>query len=201
MATALAGDSVSVHYTGKLDDGTVFDSSRDREPLAFTIGEGMLIPGFEKAVLGMSPGDSAQVRIPAEEAYGPYRQELLSRVPREDFPPSITPEVGLQLEATGEEGERMLVTITEVDEQSILIDGNHPLAGQDLNFSIQLLEIGVEVPKGCCGGHGGCGDHDHDDDHECCGGHGEGCGEGHGHGHGHDHDHGHDHGCGCGHKH
>lgn len=196
MATALAGDNVSVHYTGKLDDGTVFDSSRGREPLAFTIGEGMLIPGFEKAVVGMSPGESAEVRIPADEAYGPYRQELLSRVSREDFPAEITPEVGLQLEATSDEGDRMLVTITEVDEQSILIDGNHPLAGQTLNFSIQLMEIGVEVPKGCGCGHGGCGDHDHDDEHECCGGHGD-CGD-----HDHDHhDHDPDHGCGCGHRH
>lgn len=189
MATALSGDNVSVHYTGKLDDGTVFDSSRGREPLAFTIGEGMLIPGFEKAVVGMSPGETANVRIPADEAYGPYRQELLSRVPREDFPEEIVPEVGLQLEATGEEGERMLVTITEVDDESILIDGNHPLAGQDLTFAIQLMEIGVEVPKGCCGGHGGCGD--------------DGCGDGgcSDHDHDHEHDHGDGHGCGCGHSH
>ena len=187
MATALAGDSVSVHYTGKLSDGTIFDSSREREPMAFVIGEGMLIPGFEKALIGMKPGDIAEITIPADEAYGSYREELLSRVPREDFPEEIEPEVGLQLEATADDGERMLVTITEVDEASILIDGNHPLAGQDLSFSIELMEIGVEVPKGCCGGHGGCGD--------------EGCGDedcGHDH-HGHDHDH--DHGCGCGHSH
>ncbi len=159
MKKALSGDTVQVHYTGKLEDGTVFDSSRQREPLSFELGASQVIPGFEKAVIGLEVGESRSVHIPMEEGYGPYHQELLSRVERKDFPEEITPEVGLPLEAHGQDGQTMRVVITEVDEESILLDANHPLAGKALNFEVELVAFGAgPEPEGCCGGDGGgCG--------------------------------------------
>ena len=138
MSQVKNGDTVKVHYTGTLADGTVFDSSLEREPLEFTLGEGQLIPGFEKAVLGMSAGESRTVTIPAEEAYGPYREEMVLEVPRTQLPADMQPQVGMQLQIGEEQGEGMVVQITQVSDTNITLDANHPLAGKDLTFNIQL---------------------------------------------------------------
>ena len=141
MAHVQKGDTVKVHYTGKLDDGTVFDTSRDRETLEFTLGEGQLIPGFEDAVVGMSPGESRTVTIPQEQAYGSYQEEAVMNVPREQFPGNLNPEIGQQLQIQQENGQVFLVRITDVAESAVTLDANHPLAGQDLTFDIQLIDI------------------------------------------------------------
>ncbi len=141
MAEAKNGDRVKVHYTGKLDDGTVFDSSEGRDPLEFTLGEQSLIPGFESAVVGMQPGESCQTRIEANDAYGPHQEHLVVQVERTQFPPDIEPEVGQMLQIRGADGEAIPVSVTEVDENGVTLDANHPLAGKVLNFSIELLEI------------------------------------------------------------
>jgi len=141
MAQAKYGDTVKVHYTGKLEDGTVFDSSLDRDPLEFTIGEGHLIPGFQQAVIGMNPGESKTATIPAEEAYGPHREEMVVVVEREQFPTHLNPEVGQQLEIRQADDRTIVVMITDVNETSVTLDANHPLAGKDLTFEIQLVEI------------------------------------------------------------
>ncbi|SIO34418.1 FKBP-type peptidyl-prolyl cis-trans isomerase [Halodesulfovibrio marinisediminis] len=140
MAQVKNGDSVKVHYTGTLEDGSVFDSSREREPLEFTLGSGMLIPGFEKAVEGMTVGDSTKVTIPADEAYGQRNDEMIIDVAKTQVPEHITPEVGMLLQLESEGG-IMEVVITEVKDESITLDANHPLAGKDLTFEIELVEI------------------------------------------------------------
>lgn len=135
------GDTVRVHYTGTLSDGTEFDSSRGGDPLEFTLGEGMLIPGFEKAVLNMSAvGDSVTITIPAAEAYGERNDEMVISVPRDQVPSHIEPEVGLVLQLVSDDGE-IEVGITEVHDDSITLDANPPLAGQDLTFAIELVSI------------------------------------------------------------
>ena len=141
IGQAQTGDTVKVHYTGTLEDGTVFDSSIDREPLEFTIGDGRLIPGFEEAVVGMSQGESKTVEIPADEAYGPYYEELVLVVDRDQLPPELQPEVGQQLQFQQEDGTIVTLTVIDVSELSVTLDANHPLAGQDLTFDIQLVEI------------------------------------------------------------
>ncbi len=142
MATAQNGNTVKVHYTGKLHDGTVFDSSKQRnEPLEFTLGEGNMIPGFEKAVLGMEVGQSKTADIPSTEAYGPKTDEMVIEVPKKDVPEDISPEVGQQLAIKQADGRTVPVTITEVNDESITLDGNHPLAGKDLVFEIEVVEI------------------------------------------------------------
>lgn len=141
MAQAKQGDTVNVHYTGKLDNGTVFDSSVNREPLEFTIGEGRVIPGFEEAVVEMNPGDSKTVKIPANEAYGPRRDEMIVVVDRSQFPPDLNPEVGEQLEMRQADGQSFIVTVTDINDSNVTLDANHPLAGEDLTFDIQLMDI------------------------------------------------------------
>ena len=135
------GDTVKVHYTGSLEDGTVFDTSLEREPLEFTLGQGQLIPGFEQAVIGMKIGESKTVTIPAEQAYGPYNNELISVIDRDNLPEGLDPEVGQQLQAQQPDGQTIIVTIIEVSETSITVDANHLLAGKDLTFEIELIEI------------------------------------------------------------
>jgi peptidylprolyl isomerase len=142
MAQAKNGDTVTVHYTGKLEDGTVFDSSADRDPLQFTLGEGLLIPGFEQAVLGMSPGESKTAAVSADQAYGPHREEMVVDIDRQEFPPHFQPEVGQQLQIPQSDGRITRLTVTDVSEQNVTLDANHPLAGRDLSFDIHLLEIG-----------------------------------------------------------
>ncbi len=141
MAQSKNGDTVKVHYTGKLEDGTVFDSSVKRDPLQFTLGEGLLIPGFEQAVLGMSPGESKTVEVSADQAYGPHREEMVMDVDRQEFPSHFQPEVGQQLQIPQSDGRMIRLTVTDVSEQMVTLDANHPLAGRDLTFDIQLLEI------------------------------------------------------------
>jgi peptidylprolyl isomerase len=141
MAQVKKGDTVKVHYTGKLNDGTVFDTSINREPLMFTIGQGNMIPGFEQAVLGMSVGDSKVANIPSTEAYGEKKDEMMVDVPRTQVPANIEPEVGMQLAVQQPDGSSIPVTITEVSEEKIVLDANHPLAGKDLIFEIELVEI------------------------------------------------------------
>ena len=141
MTKAKHGDTVKLHYTGKLEDGTVFDSSVGREPLEFKIGGNQVIKGFEKAVIDMKPDESKTVTIPPDEAYGPHREEMIADVPRQQFPPSVQPEVGQHFELKQENGEPIVVTVTQVSESEVTIDANHPLAGKDLIFDIQLVEI------------------------------------------------------------
>jgi len=142
MAQAKEGDTVKVHYTGKLKDGTVFDQSAGKEPLEFTIGEGRVIPGFEEAVKGMEPGQSKTVEVSSEEAYGPRRDEMILQVDRSRLPEDLDPEVGQQLQSHQENGQTVILTVTDVSEQEVTLDANHPLAGQDLQFEIELFEIG-----------------------------------------------------------
>jgi peptidylprolyl isomerase len=142
MSQAKKGDSVKVHYTGKLDDGTVFDSSVGREPLDFTVGAGQLIAGFDEAVVGMAAGEKKTVRIAAEQAYGPHNPEMTLQVPRSDLPEDIQPELGMQLEASQEGGHSMVVTVVEVTDESVTFDANHPLAGKALTFDIEVVELG-----------------------------------------------------------
>jgi len=142
MAQAKQGDSVKVHYTGKLDDGTVFDSSADREPLEFTVGGGQVIPGFDQAVDGMAVGDKKTVRIEAEQAYGPHNPEMTLQVPRSDLPADLVPTPGMQLQASQEGGHSLIVTITEVADEQVTLDANHPLAGKALTFELELVAVG-----------------------------------------------------------
>jgi len=135
------GDTVKVHYTGSLEDGSVFDTSQDREPMEFTLGSGQLIPGFEKAVEGMEKGESTKVTIPSEEAYGEPREDLIISVPRENMPDGVTPEVGMQLQVNQPDGQSIPVRITEIADEEVKLDANHPLAGKDLTFEIELMEI------------------------------------------------------------
>ncbi|NJR51396.1 MAG: peptidylprolyl isomerase [Leptolyngbyaceae cyanobacterium CSU_1_3] len=141
MAQAQQGDTVKVHYTGKLDDGTVFDSSSSGDPLEFTIGSGNIIPGFEKAVVGMSPGDSKTELIPVDDAYGPHREEMVLVVDRAQMPSDLDPEIGQQLQIQQPSGQAIPVVITDISEAEVTLDANHPLAGEDLTFDIQLVEI------------------------------------------------------------
>ncbi|NIR33214.1 MAG: peptidylprolyl isomerase [Desulfuromonadales bacterium] len=142
MSQAKEGDSVKVNYTGKLDDGTVFDSSEGKDPLEFTIGSGQVIPGFENAVDGMEVGDSKTVTLSSEDAYGPRRDEMVLQVERERLPDEIDPQVGQQLQVGSSEDQTMIVQITEVTDDSVTLDANHPLAGKDLTFEIELVEKG-----------------------------------------------------------
>ena len=142
MSTAKSGDTVRVHYTGKLDDGVQFDSSEGQDPLEFSIGEGSVIPGFESAVEGMAVGESKSIKIDADNAYGPRHEQLVQDVPRDQLPEEMQPEVGMQLQAQGPDGQLMQLVITEVADEAITVDANHPLAGQALSFDIELVEIG-----------------------------------------------------------
>ena len=141
MSKAKTGDTVQVHYTGKLDDGTKFDSSAGQDPLEFSIGAGNVIPGFESAVEGMAVGESKSIKIDAHDAYGPRHDQLVQEVPREQLPEDMQPEVGMQLQAQGEDGQMMRFVISDVTDETITVDGNHPLAGQALNFDIELVAI------------------------------------------------------------
>ena len=141
MTQAKSGDKVQVHYTGRLTDGTVFDSSEGRAPLGFTVGEGQVIPGFENAVVGMQIGDKKTVNIPVDQAYGPKQNELIMPVPRDQFPPEIVPEVGQKLQMGHPSGQMLVVTVTDVKEDIVTLDANPPLAGEDLTFDIELVAI------------------------------------------------------------
>ena len=141
MTRAKIGDTVRVHYMGKLDDGTVFDTTMTHEPVEFTIGSRQVIPGFEQAVIGLEPGESVTVRVPALKAFGAYRPEMVQSVHPSQLPDGMEPEVGQQLQVPRSDGQPFLVRVTEVSDASITLDANHPLAGQDLTFNVRLVEI------------------------------------------------------------
>jgi len=141
VAQAENGDIVKVHYTGKLENGMIFDTSAKRGPLRFTIGDGQLIPGFEQAVVGMNLGESKRVKVPADKAYGPHCEEMVLVVDQNQLPKHLKLEVGQQLQIPQKDGNKTLVTVTNVSESSVTLDANHPLAGKDLTFDIQLVEI------------------------------------------------------------
>ncbi|CAN5802098.1 peptidylprolyl isomerase [soil metagenome] len=141
MSQAQQGHTVKVHYQGQLEDGTVFDSSEGREPLQFTLGQGQVIPGFEHGILGMAPGESREVRVPADQAYGDHRADRVLTVPKSDLPPDMEPSIGLRLEVRQADGPGIPVTVTSVNEDNIILDANHPLAGKDLIFLTELVEI------------------------------------------------------------
>lgn len=138
---AKQGDTVQVHYTGTLTDGTVFDSSTGGDPLEFQVGAGQVIAGFDEAVVGMAVGESRQTTIPAERAYGVYRDDLVFAVEPSQLPDGFAPEVGEQYQMTQPDGQAMVVSVREVTADGVTLDANHPLAGLDLTFDIQLVEI------------------------------------------------------------
>jgi len=141
MANAKHGDRVRVHYTGTLDDGTEFDSSRGGEPLELALGGGQVIPGFEQAVLGMAAGEAKTVTLRADQAYGPRHEQLTQMLPRQAIPSEIDLVAGMVLHAQGPDGQTLSFILVGFDDEQVLIDGNHPLAGQDLTFALELVEI------------------------------------------------------------
>ncbi|MCU7876846.1 MAG: peptidylprolyl isomerase [Candidatus Thiodiazotropha sp. (ex. Lucinoma kazani)] len=141
MRQAKQGDTVRLHYTGTLDDGTQFDSSADRDPIEFTLGEKAVIPGFETGVEGMQAGDKKTINIPANEAYGQHNDALVEQVPLESFPDDLELHVGMHLQAQSPDGEHFNVVVTALSDEVATIDGNHPLAGEALNFDLELVEI------------------------------------------------------------
>ena len=157
MAQAKQGDEVQVHYTGKLEDGTVFDTSEDGEPLSFTVGENRVIPGFEEAVTGMEPGEEKTAEVEPEQAYGEHREDMVMEMERDQIPDEVDPEVGQQLQLRLENGQTVPVLITALGEDTVTIDANHPLAGRKLIFSIELVDVseGDGTVEGGDGGEGG----------------------------------------------
>ncbi|MFD2518648.1 FKBP-type peptidyl-prolyl cis-trans isomerase [Salinimicrobium flavum] len=141
MSQIKQNDTVRVHYTGKLADGQVFDSSLEREPIEFTLGQGQLIPGFEKGLLDMKVNEKKTIEIPSEEAYGAPREELIQEVEKNQLPEEIKPEPGMGLVSKSPDGREMNLVVTEVKEETIVVDGNHPLAGKDLIFDLEVVEI------------------------------------------------------------
>ncbi len=142
MTEVKSGDKVRIHYTGTLNDGSVFDSSQGRDPLEFVVGSGQVIPGFDKAVTGMATGEQKTVTIPADEAYGQPDPRAIQAIPRENIPAEIPLEVGLQLQAQSPQGHPIPVTVVEISETEVTLDANHRLAGKDLTFALELVSIG-----------------------------------------------------------
>jgi FKBP-type peptidyl-prolyl cis-trans isomerase 2 len=138
---AKTGDTVQINYTGRLSDGTVFDTSTGRAPLEFKLGAGTVIPGFDKAVVGMKVGDKKTVTIPASEAYGAHQDDLVLEIPRDQLAKDLNPVVGQHLQSSKDDGTTIYVTVTKVTDTSITVDANHPLAGQDLTFDLELVKI------------------------------------------------------------
>ena len=141
MAQAKQGDTVKVHYTGTLDDNSVFDSSEGRDPLEFTVGQGQVISGFENAVVGLDVGDRAKIRIEPEDAYGARQDNLLFVIERTELPSDLDPQVDQRFQMRNDSGQELVVTVTETSEKDVTFDANHPLAGQALTFDIQLVGV------------------------------------------------------------
>ncbi|MDG3581957.1 MULTISPECIES: FKBP-type peptidyl-prolyl cis-trans isomerase [Galbibacter] len=141
MSQVKENDTVKVHYTGKLEDGQVFDSSLEREPLEFTLGQGQLIPGFENGILNMSVNEKKTINIPSAEAYGDIREELFQEIPKAELPENIEPKKGMGLVSRTPDGREIQLVVADVKDASIVVDANHPLAGKDLTFEIEVLEI------------------------------------------------------------
>lgn len=164
------GDKVKVHYTGKLNDGTVFDSSAGKNPLSFTVGKGQVIPGFEKGVTNLKLNEFKTIAIPAAEAYGPARKELVVELPRTQLPAKPEPKAGMGLMLRDPQGRQLPAKITEVKTDKVVLDLNHPLAGKDLTFEVKVVGINEPDDKeedsgDCCCGKGEC-SHD-ESEHEC----------------------------------
>ena len=136
-----SGDTVRVHYTGRLADGTVFDTSAGKDPLQFTVGSGMVIPGFDQAVVGMEPGESKTIEIQEKDAYGSYRHELTQEINHNEIPPGLELKLGKQLSAQMQDGQIATLTVIKVSESTVTLDANHPLAGKDISFDIELVEV------------------------------------------------------------
>lgn len=141
MTQAKRGDTVQIHYTGTLADGTVFDASEGRDPLEFEVGSGMIIPGLDVAIPGMAVGDTKVVEVPSDQAYGPEHPDAKQAIPRSELPDDIPQEVGTRLQMQSPEGQVVAVVITEVNDTDIVLDANHPLAGKDLTFAIEMVGI------------------------------------------------------------
>ena len=141
MAQAKEGDLVKVHYTGKLKNGEIFDTSENRDPLAFTVGKGEVIPGFEKGVIGLEAGESKTITIPSDQAYGPHREDMIYKIGKDKFPQDVELKIGDSFRLGQEEEMPMIVTITEIGDTEVTLDANHPLAGKELVFEIELVEI------------------------------------------------------------
>jgi FKBP-type peptidyl-prolyl cis-trans isomerase 2 len=155
MTTAKKGDLVFVHYTGSFDTGEVFDSSKDSSPLNFVLGEGQIIPGFEKAIIGMAVNEKKSVLLDPKDAYGPFSEEKIITTERENFGEGFEPEKDLQIALQLEDGNRAIATIKDFDEKSVTLDLNHPLAGKNLNFDLELIDIKDASEAPTCGS-GGC---------------------------------------------
>lgn len=141
MTQVNTGDTVRIHYSGKLKDGTLFDTSEGRDPVELKVGDNQFIPVIETSVVGMSVGDQATVEIAAEDAFGPHRPEAVQTLERTQIPEGVDLAVGAQVQATTPEGQQLVLKIVELDDTSVTLDGNHPLAGEDLVFEIELVEI------------------------------------------------------------
>jgi FKBP-type peptidyl-prolyl cis-trans isomerase 2 len=141
MTHVKAGDTVRIHYTGTLNDGTTFDSSEGRDPLQFEVGSGQIIPGLDKELPGMAVGDKKSVNIPAVEAYGEVNPQMQQAIPRDQIPPEIEVQPGMRLQMQSPDGQVIPVTVVDANEQTVTLDANHPLAGKDLNFDIELVAI------------------------------------------------------------
>lgn len=141
MSEVKVNNKVSVHYTGKLTNGEVFDSSRDGDPLSFTVGSGKLIKGFENGVVGMKVNEVKTVKVPAAEGYGPVREELIQKIDKSDLPEGLNPKIGQKLASQRPDGQQMILQVVDEDKQSIIVDGNHQLAGEDLVFEIEVVDI------------------------------------------------------------
>ncbi|UCG62092.1 MAG: peptidylprolyl isomerase [Candidatus Zixiibacteriota bacterium] len=142
MSQVKSGDKIKVHYTGKLEDGTVFDTSEGRDPFEFTVGAGNVIPGFDQGVMGMSEGATKTITVPPEEAYGQSRADLVAKVDKSAFPESIDPKVGQQLQMEQSDGDPINVVVSNIEGDTVTLDANHPLAGKTLIFEVELVSIG-----------------------------------------------------------
>ena len=141
MQQVKKGDKIKVHYHGRLSDGSTFDSSEGREPLEFEVGSGAVIPGFDEGVTGMVAGEKKTINIPVDEAYGPAQEEMIMEFPISQFPDDIKPEVGMQLNMSDDDGQQFPAVVIDVNETNVFLDANHPLAGEDLTFDLELVEI------------------------------------------------------------
>jgi len=141
MAKAENGSTVKIHFTGKYEDGTVFDSSRDRDPLEFTVGDGKTIEGLEQSVVGMEAGETKDITLTPDKAFGDRDEDMVRAIERSQIPEEIDLAVGMPLQVQSPEGESYMVMVADLDEETVTLDGNHPLAGQTLSFDIELVEV------------------------------------------------------------